>query len=224
MLSDNNSIEQKKILMNDFVYNLRDLLPTDVFTDLEVMSVLDGSPDRRYGLVKRALAEGNLIPIRRGVYAFGKRFQRQPLNLFELAQKIYPFSYVSLESALSFHGWIPEATYTVTSVSLKRSATFETPLGTFSYSRIPKLNFVEVLRVKEGNSIFLMASPVKALLDYVLVYKKEANEPFQLFESLRIDDKFFKDISFHSLTGIASAYGSVRIATFVKALKRTIQA
>jgi hypothetical protein len=160
--------------MNDFVSDLRDLLPTDIFTDSDIINSLDGSADRRYGLIKRALADGSLIPVRRGVYAFGKRFQRQPLNLFELAQKIYPFSYVSLESALSFHGWIPEAAFTVTSVSLKRSARFETQIGNFSYSRIPKLNLVAVDRVRDGNSIFLMASPVKALIDYVVVFKKDA--------------------------------------------------
>jgi len=210
--------------MNDFVSNLRDLLPTDVFSDSDIINCLDGSADRRYGLIKRALAEGSLIPVRRGVYAFGKRFQRQPLNLFELAQKIYPFSYVSLESALSFHGWIPEAAFTVTSVSLKRSARFETQIGNFSYSRIPKLNLVAVDRVRDGNSIFLMASPVKALIDYVVVFKKDAVDPKHLFESLRIDDKFLRDISFQVIAEIAAGYGNARVAAFVKALNRTIQA
>jgi hypothetical protein len=207
--------------MSTLALKLRDELPTDVFTDTEVVSLLDGTPDRRYGLVKRAIADGDLIQVRRGVYSLGQRFQRQPLNLFELAQKVYAISYISLESALSYHWWIPEAAYTVASVSLKRSTSFETPVGLFSYTRIPRFNFIAVERVKEGNSIFLMSSPTKALIDYVLAQKIDVRNPIRFLESLRIDREYYRQIDFKQLSELSNTYQNARVTAFVKALRQS---
>jgi len=207
--------------MSRLALKLREELPTDVFTDTEVVSLVDGTPARRYGLVKRAIADGDLIQVRRGVYSLGKRFQRQPLNLFELAQKVYPLSYIGLESALSYHGWIPEAAYTVTSVCAKRSASFETPVGLFSFTRLPSFNFIGVDRVKEGNSIFLMSSPTKALVDFVLAHKIDVKNPVQLLESLRIDREYYRQIDSRQLLEISDAYQSARVTKFVKALRQS---
>lgn len=205
--------------MSTFALKLREALPTDVFTDTEVVSLVEGTPDRRYGLVKRAIAEGDLIQIRRGVYSLGKRFQRQPLNHFELAQKVYAPSYVSLESALSHHGWIPEAVYTLTSVSLKRSVSFDTPVGVFSYTRIPKFNFAGVERIQEGKTVYLIASPTKALADYIIAQKIDLS-PKALRESLRIDEASWCQLSFKLLSEIVATYGNARLRTFLRALRK----
>jgi len=82
--------------MSKFVFQLRDAIPHDAFTDLEVASVAAGSPDSRYGLVKRAMAAGHNISLRRGVYAFGRRYQRQLPNPFVVSHWMYRPSYVSL--------------------------------------------------------------------------------------------------------------------------------
>lgn len=206
--------------MGALALKLRERLPTDVFTDTEVASLLEGSPDRRYGLVKRAIAEGDLIQLRRGVYGLGKRFQRAPLNPFELAPKIYAPSYVSLESALSHHGWIPEGVYTVTSGSLKRSASFDTPVGNFSYTRIPKFNFIGVERVTEGRAVYLIASPTKALADYIIAHKTKL-PPRKLMEYLRIEEESWEQLSYQLLAEIAESYRSTRLRAFLKALEKS---
>src|SRR3989338_8200638 len=107
--------------MSRFIESIRDKIPYDVFTDEAVHQLIRESPDTRYGLVKRAIAKGELIHLRRGLYGFAKKYQRRGTNLFELAQMMYGPSYISFESALSYHGWIPEAVYTVTSAAMKRS-------------------------------------------------------------------------------------------------------
>jgi predicted transcriptional regulator of viral defense system len=206
--------------MSNLALTLRDSLPFDVFTDTEVMCLLGGNPDRRYGLVKRALAKGDLIQLRRGVYCLGKRWQRRPLNLFDLAQRVYPPSYVSMESALSYHGWIPEAVYTVASVSMRRSVAFETPVGVFNYTRIPRFNFAGVERVKEGGVIFLMATPTKALVDYVLAKKLDVKGPNELVESLRIDSEKLGELSQPLVAEIVSTYKSRRAQVLAKTLRR----
>mgnify|MGYP003523184722 CR=1 FL=1 len=66
------------------------------------------------------------------------RIQRQPLvDSFEIATVIYGPSYISFESALSYHGWIPEAVRTTTCASVKRAKEFETPIGVFFFLHIP---------------------------------------------------------------------------------------
>lgn len=206
--------------MRSLALKLREDLPIDVFTDTEVVNLLEGSPNRRYGLVKRAIADGDLIQLRRGVYCLGKIFQREALDQFELAQKIYASSYVSLESALSRHGWIPEAVYTVTSVSLKRSASFQTPLGNFSYAKIPKFNFIGVERVEAGRTVHLIASPTKALADYIVVHKTDLM-PKELMDFLRIEEESWKQISYKLLAEIAESYRSTRLRAFLRGLRRS---
>jgi hypothetical protein len=206
--------------MSKLALKLREELPTDSFTDFEVSRILAGTPHRRHGLVKRALSAGDLIQIRRGVYTLGKRFQRQPINLFELAQRVYPISYVSLESALAYHGWIPEATYTVTSACLKRSALFETPVGLFSYTAMPRFNFVGVERIQEGSSVFLIASPTKALVDYILAHKVDSKDLSSFFKSLRIDRENLRQVSYPTLLALEDFSRSRRISAFIKAFRR----
>lgn len=206
--------------MSTLALKLRENLPLDVFTDTEVVNLLEGSPNRRYGLVKRALADGDLIQLRRGVYCLGKTFQREPLDQFELAQKIYTPSYVSLESALSHHGWIPEAVYTVTSVSLKRSVSFNTPLGNFSYMKMPKFNFMGVERVAAGRTVHLLASPTKALADYIVTHKTDLG-PEELMKFLRLEEEYWKQISYNLLAQVAESYRSTRLRAFLRRLRKS---
>lgn len=208
--------------MTKLVEILRQKLPTDVFTDTEVNSLIMGSADARYGLIKRAIASDDIIQLRRGVYSLGKKYQREPLNLHELAQRIYSPSYVSLETALSHHGWIPEAAYTVTSVCTKRSTEFETAFGIFSFTRIPRFNFVGVDRVIQGRSVYLMASPIKALIDYVCVHKVDDMNVRELAASLRIEEELLGSTSRAILLQIMHSYKSKRVTRFAKSFMQEI--
>jgi hypothetical protein len=74
----------------------------------QIHRLLGGSDVRRYGQVNRALKAGELIKPRRGLYVLNPVYRKLPLHPFVLAQQMQPGSYVSAESALGFHGWIPE--------------------------------------------------------------------------------------------------------------------
>lgn len=204
--------------MSRFIEELRDKIPCDIFTDVELTRALPLSPNSRYGLVKRAIARGDIIHVCRGLYAFAKRHQRTGLSLFEVAQSIYRPSYISLETALSHHGLIPEGVPTVTSVSLKRSREFHTPLGVFSYSRISSFNLIGVDRIGGKASPSFMAEPAKALVDYVYVYKKDWRGIEPLIESLRIEADDLQNISPDTLHALRKTYRSKRIRTFIDGL------
>ena len=110
------------IVMTNLVDKILEQIPYDTITDTELSGLLEGSEASRHNQLKRVLAKGELLHIRRGVYQLAKRYQRKPLNPFELAQKIYGPSYISFESALSYHGLIPEAVYSISSASLSASS------------------------------------------------------------------------------------------------------
>ncbi len=96
-----------------------------VFTRREV-AWGGASPNRQFGLLRRALKAEEAVRIHRGLYCLATKYLRQKVDPLVLAQRIYGPSYISL----SHHGWIPEAVYAITSVSGDRSREFDTPLGT----------------------------------------------------------------------------------------------
>jgi hypothetical protein len=88
------------------------------------------------GMLKRAVADGEVYRVRRGFFVLAAEFQRNPINSLDLAQRICGPSYISLESALAYWGWIPEGVQAITSVTGGRSMTFDTPVGVFTYTRV----------------------------------------------------------------------------------------
>ena len=206
--------------MSKLIEIIKTQIPNDFFTTAELMRIQLKSPDGRYGLVKRAIAKGDIIRIRRGLYVLSKRHQRNGIDLFELAQTIYGPSYISLESALSYHGWIPEGVQTTTSVSQNRSREFRTPLGVFSYSRMPKFNYIGVERISSGRSLFLMADPAKALVDMFFVLKKDWQGAAPLLSSLRIESEDLKKINKETLNQLKNKILSQRVTRFIDGLMK----
>ena len=209
--------------MSKFLLEILDGVPSDLFTETTVKGVIGGSPDRRYGRVKRAIRKGELIHVTRGLYALSKKYQRKGINLYEAAQKIYGPSYVSFESALSYHGWIPEAVYTVTSASARRSKEVRTPLGLFSYTHIPSSTFFAgVNRIESPDGVFLMATPWRALCDYVYAHKREWASLRPVVESLRVDEKYFEKVDFKLLEELRESSRSRRVRKFIDHVKKEL--
>lgn len=200
-------------------------IPYGYFTTQEVATLFSDSSNKRYGLVKRAIAAGEIMHIRRGLYCLAPKYQKKKLNLYGLAEHIYGPSYVSLESALSWHSWIPEAVYTITSVSLGKSKEFETPLGFFSYTRIPqKVLYAGVSRlIDEAGNVFFMACPVKALADYVYVHKKDWTSIGQAVKSLRIELEDFGSIESDDICMLIDNYTSRRVKKFLKGIRKDLK-
>ncbi|MCB9747041.1 MAG: hypothetical protein H6755_01370 [Candidatus Omnitrophica bacterium] len=197
---------------------------SDILTTADVVTLSKGSSDRRYGLVKRALAAEEIIQIRRGLYYLAKKYQRGPMNLFALAQRIYGPSYISFESALSYHGWIPEAVYLTASASIRKAIRYTTPLGIFDYKRIPCADFFyEVNRIQnEAEDIFFMASPIRALVDYIYVYKKDWPDLKAIAQDLRIEPENFNEIKKEALQGFKENFKSRRVKRFIKMLEGNV--
>lgn len=200
---------------------IRNSMETDVFTDTMLMNALPVTADSRYGMVKRALKGGEIIRLTRGLFVFSKEYQRKGIDLFQCAQMIYGPSYVSLESSLAYHGWIPEAVYAVTSVTARRSKEFETPLGIFSYTHVPSNNFFAgVKRVEIAHSVFSIATPWRALADYVYVHKLDWKGLRPVRESLRVEAERLDQSDLRSFEEILDATKSARIRAFLNGAKK----
>lgn len=196
-----------------------------IFNDAQLGRMLGGSDARRYGLVNRALKAGELHRLRRGLYVLDQRFVRYPLHPFVLAQSLFPGSYVSFETALAYHGWIPEAVYTTACVVPGRKFKdydHET-LGSFSFhpQAINKGYFLELVNRQQLNKqTMLVAKPVRALMDLVCLRKKEWQGVDWLTESLRIDDEYLRSITGVDIRILKLVYKQKRVQRFIESLAR----
>jgi len=195
----------------------------DVFTDVDVINLLgDPSPAARHGMVKRALASGEILQLRRGLYLLAEPHRRSPLQLFALAGRIYAPSYLSLESALSLHGWIPERVVVVTCASFQRSSTFDTPIARFEYWHTPIPHLLGVSRKAFGDDVVLLASPLRALVDLWHARREVKGNLEYLTESLRIDPAHLSRLSAAELSRLTRALRRGRAARELATLRKEL--
>ncbi len=140
--------------------------------------------------ISRWVRSGKLIKVRRGVYVIADPFRKGEIFDFALAYAILSPSYVSLESALEFYGFIPERVNMITSVTTRRPAKFTTPLGAFEFRHISKRLFWGYKEIKHQDQMGVIALPEKAILDFFYFRlrageSKDDNEVLAFFEEMR---------------------------------------
>ncbi len=194
--------------------------------DRDLAQVFKGSNARRYALVNKALKKNELLRICRGLYMLAPKYNGCLFSNYYLANHIVPNSFVTAESALSFHGWIPERVTQVTSAAaFSRNREFKTPHGVFLYKHLPVTpnNFyLGVEQVDIDNKIIYMATPLRALLDYIYWHKtKNADHDF-LVNSLRIERAYINTISQIQIKQLKSVYKLKYIQTFLNHLQKRV--
>ena len=110
--------------------DIRRQIAGEEFDYQTLMSLLSAysNPGMKVSALSRA---GDIVRVKKGLYVFGERHRRRPYSMELLANLIYGPSMVSSDYMLAHYGLIPEAVYTLTSVTFKRPKNFETPLGAF---------------------------------------------------------------------------------------------
>ena len=158
---------------------------------------------KAHSLVK----EGKLLRLKRGWFCVNPKYSKKLINSGAVANVLYEGpSYVSLEAALSYYGLIPERTMGMTSVVTGRSKEFTTPIGWFRYKSIPEPLFPIGVRTVDG---YLMASPEKALCDYLYTRKDlRIYSPKTLASYLDEDVRFDFDSFEHYDSTIFRAYAA----------------
>ena len=118
---------------------------------------------------------GKIIQIRKKLYCFGQPYRKREPHPFYIARRLKPLSYVSLYSALAFHG-IAQAPPEVQCITLNRPERLETPFGSFLFRRIKKRLYsgYNPIDVRDGQQADV-ASAEKALLDLLYLVPHSDN-------------------------------------------------
>jgi len=174
-----------------------------VFSPREFQDIFDVSKNTASVFISNNLKSRLFIKLRNGFYMLNDN----QASLYTIANKLYRPSYISLESALSFYGLIPETVYSTTSVSTKATREFESELGIFSYQKIKQKAFVGYeLKEIYGEKVFI-AEAEKALADYLYFV--------DLKKSILNDRLYLKNINKKKLMIYISVFNS-------KSLKKLI--
>lgn len=195
--------------------------------DYQTLLVCLGAYARPRDKISALLKRGFIIRIKKGLYIFGDEYRRKPYSREILANLIYGPSYISFDFALQYYGLIPERVEALTSVTTGRSRRFFTPVGLFTYRKIPLQAFrmgMDRVEIGDGRA-FLMATPEKALADKVndsrgagIQTQKELYG--YLEENLRIDPVALRDLNPAALDAIAGCYRSRKIRLLSDLVKR----
>lgn len=180
--------------------NLKNKLKKYPYVTRAFFASLVGSHNTIKNQLVKWIKSGEVICLRKGFYTLNNEDRSAGLSNKLVANVIYHPSYLSLEYALSFYDMIPEAVFSVTSVTPKKTQAFSNPLGEFLYKSIKKELFFGYVSVKdEFGCEILIASPEKALLDF-FYFKTPANikvtgpyfeESLRLQNMEMIDEKKF---------------------------------
>lgn len=153
--------------------------------------------------------KGYLQRAKQGFYIFSNK--KEELDPKEISFHIYHPSYVSLESALSFYGAIPEVVYATTCVTTKPNRKFSNIFGNFIYRNIRPGLFWGYDVFETKHSKYLLASKEKALLDFLYLNKIDDNG----FEEMRINEDFLKNIDKDKLAVYLKEYHSKKLEKIV---------
>jgi predicted transcriptional regulator of viral defense system len=143
----------------------------------------------------RWVKDGRLIKLHKGFYTLAEPYRKIKSEPFSIANTLKSHSYISLQSALSWHGLIPEFVPVITSVTTARPQTIQTPLGRFEYRHIAVKLFWGYQKVElAGKQEAFVATPEKAILD--LAYLTAGGDKREFLEELRLQNlsKLNKDI------------------------------
>lgn len=193
----------------------------------QLKRLVSGSAQRRHSLVNRAIKTGELHRFQRGLYMLNERFRDYPCHPFVLAQAIEAGSYISFETALAYHGWIPEAVFTTASVvpgSKSRQFKHE-KMGVFSFQSlaVQRGYFLElVTRYVINGQTMLVAKPCRALMDLVCLRKLSWEGMAWLLEGLRIDPESLADITVNDIKILKLIYKHKRVKSYLSYLSREL--
>ena len=136
--------------------------------------------------LSRWVKGGKIIRLRRGLYTIAPPYQRRQPHPFLVANSLQKASYVSLQSALSYYGLIPEVVNITTCVSTGRPERLATPLGVYEFRHIKTELFFGYQLAVLGEQSAFVATPEKALLD--LIYLQPGGDSMVYLKELRLQN------------------------------------
>lgn len=169
--------------------------------------------------LSRWVQSKKIVKLRKNIYILNAEDRRiNPSRMF-LAREIYSPSYISLETALSYYGLIPERVVDITSLTTRKTTAFKNEYGVFSYRHIQPHFFTGFLENKdEENLPFFIATPEKAVVDFIyfnlIQFAKDYKEV--LTESYRFQN--LGNLRKNKMLGYASLIKNKKLFRIIKGL------
>lgn len=180
-----------------------------IFSKLEFRRLMGITRVSAQKLLERYTKKGVFIRLKGGLYAMSANYPSGYL----IANKLCEPSYLSFETALSYHNLIPETVYSFTSATTKIPRTFSVKNQLFGYHRIKKKAFTGYKLTNIAGENVLLAEKEKALADYlyyVFLKKKSFNDRLRL-----------KGINRNNLLRYVSLFEMANFKKWVKNVIRT---
>lgn len=150
-----------------------------IFSVEEFKAIAQSSGLASKRLLQRYAKRGLVARVKKGLYLV---LSKKPPDMF-IANKLCSPSYVSFSYALSYYHIIPEAVYTVTSAAAASTREFDVLGRLFSFSKIKAKAYTGYTPIKIDNYTILLATPEKALADFLyftVLKKRTLNERLDL--------------------------------------------
>ena len=170
---------------------------------LDVLKEYKRPHDKIDELVKQQM----LVQVKRGLYIAGAKLSIASPEPFLIANHLYGPSYVSLDTALSHWGLIPERVYEISSITTNNSKTYKTAIGRFSYKYMPLPYYsfgIKQVKLTKKQTV-LMASPEKALCDKIIctsgiLLRSVKQTAALLIEDFRIDKQMLRSLDIPAIS------------------------
>ena len=169
--------------------------------------------------IGRWVKKGLVVRLRNGYYSFPEYLGKTDFAWY-IANQIYKPSYISLHTALSFYGLIPESVVQITSVSSLKTNAFTNSFGTYKYKSVQgNLMFGYDVKQLSGGQSLLFAKPEKALVDLLYLYPFYQSQAD--FEGLRLDEDILSeqadaDLLMEYAVRMGSKALELRVRTLIK--------
>lgn len=150
------------MIVLDFIERMK---PLGVFSRAEIAVLFPDLDARR--LYEWQL-KGYVIKLRNSWYCL-PGFLKEPYSPWIIANKVHTPSYISLESALSYYGMLPEGVHLSTSVCTSRTLRINMAGQVYEYSRLSTKHYCGYRLIDSGvnHRKVRIADPEKALADFL---------------------------------------------------------
>ena len=177
--------------------------------------------------INELVKKGELTQLKKGFYIPGPKLNTPRPGSFLIANHLWGPSYISLETALSYWAFIPERVFEVSSIALKRTKTYITPIGRFSYfhTPLPYYSFgIQSISFTQKQTI-LIASPEKAICDKIVmtsgVFLLSTKQVLEfLIDDMRMEEDMLRRLKIQEMNSwLEAAPKKTSLELLVKTLK-----
>lgn len=162
--------------------------------------------NRPYDKIMDLVNQGDLIQLRKGLYMTTNSISTNRPEPFLLANHLYGPSYVSLDSALFYWGFIPERVFEITSVTSKLSKRSTIENNVFSYTHLPLAYYplgIKSIALTDKQTV-LIASPEKCICDKVITtagvnLRSKRQAMAFLVQDLRMDKDRLRELNLREI-------------------------